>query len=73
MGPKSDFLLHVFSRSVLECVRSHVCLNMYISIDVVKMSFLMQNHLFYRMDLLSRLSKGALNSIADDIENRFGN
>ena len=33
----------------------------------------MQNHGFYRVDLISRLCKDALNSIADDTENRFEN
>ena len=33
----------------------------------------MQNPVFYRVDLISRLCKDALNSIADDTENRFEN
>ena len=63
MGPKSDLFWHVFS----------FLLNFYILVGLVKMSFWMQNTVFYRLDLLSPFCKNALASIAGAIENRIEN
>ena len=48
-------------------------LKIYISIDVVKMSFLMQNHVFYRSFLIWQMRMKALQSGADDNKNGFQN
>ena len=80
LAPKMDPKWIPNRTSLCMCFRSRfwnfskaLLLKIHILIDVVKMQFLMQNPVFYRVDLISRLCKDALNSIADDTENRFGN
>ena len=80
LAPKMDPKWIPNRTSFCMCFRSRfwnfskaLLLKIHILIDVVKMPFLMQNHVFYRVDLISRLCKDALNSIADDTENRFEN
>ena len=45
----------------------------YILVGLMKMSFLMQNHVFYRCVLIARFCKKALKSGADEFQDRLEN
>ena len=54
-------------------LRDHFFDEFCIDVSLAKMSFLMQNHLFFRSFLIEQLCKKALKSDVDDLKDRLEN